>query len=59
MPDETKVNILYVNINFTRNLFSGFDRYCGKVVPEPAVSHRFWAPTFTKNVLSIFFHVGT
>ena len=29
-------------------------RWCRKVVPEP-VSHHFWAPALTKNVLSIFF----
>ena len=44
-------NILYVNLNFTGNLFFGFGRYYGKVVPEPAVSHPSWAPAVTKNVL--------
>ena len=28
-------------IHFIGNLFFGFGRYCGKVVPEPAVSHPF------------------
>ena len=41
LPVESKTNTLYVNINFTGNLFFGFGRYCGKVAPEPAVSHRF------------------
>ena len=60
LPVERKTNVLYVNINLTGNLLFGFGRYCGKVVPEPAVSHPFWAPAFSKNVLSIFFfHVDT
>ena len=54
-PVEAETNILYVNINFTGNLFFGFGRYCGKVVQKPADSHSFWATAFTKNVLSIFF----
>ena len=41
LPVERKTNVLYVNINLTGNLFFGFGRYCGKVVPEPAVSHPF------------------
>ena len=41
LPVERKTNILYVNINFTGNLFFGFGRYCGKLVPEPTVSHPF------------------
>ena len=53
---ESKTNILYVNINFTGNLLLGFGRYCGKVLPEPAVFHVLWAPALT-NVFSIFFHV--
>ena len=28
LPVERKTNILYVNINFTGNLFFGFGRYC-------------------------------
>ena len=60
LPVERKTNVLYVNINLTGNWFFGFGRYCGKVVPEPAVFHPFWAPAFSKNVLSIFFfHVDT
>ena len=55
LPGESKTNILYVDINFTGNLFFGFGRYCGNVVPEPAVSHPFWTPLPTKNVLSVFF----
>ena len=38
---ESETNILYVNINFTGNLLLGFGRYCGKVLPEPAVFHLF------------------
>ena len=38
---ESKTNMLYVNINFTGNLFFGFGRYCGKVFPKPIVSHPF------------------
>ena len=41
LPVESKTNILSVNIIFTENLFFGFHRYCGEVVPEPAVSHPF------------------
>ena len=41
LPVESKTNILSVNINFPENLFFGFHRYCGEVVPEPAVSHPF------------------
>ena len=52
---ESKKNILYVNINFTGNLYFVFSRYCGNVVPERALSHSFRAPALTKNVLSIFF----
>ena len=37
MSVESETNILYVNINFTGNLLLGFGRYCGKVLPEPAV----------------------
>ena len=59
LPVESKTNMLYVNINFTENLFFGFGRYCGKVFPEPAVSQPFWVPGLTKNVLSIFFYVDT
>ena len=51
--------MLYVNINFTGNLFFGFGIYYGKVFPEPVVSHPFWAPALTKNVLSIFFFTLT
>ena len=54
LPVESKTNLLYVNINFTGTLFFGFDRYCGKVVPEPAVSHPFWVAALIKNVLSAF-----
>ena len=39
LPVKSKIDILYVNINFTGNLFFGFNRYCGKVVLEPVVSH--------------------
>ena len=49
---ESKTNMLYGN--FTGNLLLGFGRYCGKVLPEPAVFHIFWAPAL-KNVFSIFF----
>ena len=35
--------------------FFEFGEYCGKVFPEPGVSHTFWAPALTKNVFSIFF----
>ena len=60
MTVESETNILYLNINFAGNLFSGFGRHCGKVVPELVVPHTFWAPAITKNVLSIFFfHVDT
>ena len=52
---ESKTNILYVNINFTGNLFLGFGRYWGKVLPEPAVFHFFRVPALTNNVLPIFF----
>ena len=38
---ESKTNIIYVNINFTGNLYFVFGRYCGNVVPERAVSHPF------------------
>ena len=55
MPLESKTNIVYVKINFTGKLHFGFSRYRGKVVPVPAVSHPFWAPVLTKNVLSIVF----
>ena len=48
-------NILYVNRNFTGNIFFGYGRNCGEVGQEPAVCHLFWAPALTKNVLSIFF----
>ena len=41
LPVERKTNILYVNINFTGNLFFGFGRHCGKLVPETTVSHPF------------------
>ena len=36
-PIESKTNILHVNMGFAGNLFCGFGRYCGKIVPEPAV----------------------
>ena len=55
LPLESKTNIVYVKINFTVKLLFGFSRYRGKVVPVPAVSHPFWEPVLTKNVLSIFF----
>ena len=38
---QSKTNVLYVNINFTGNIFFGCGRYCGKVFPEPAVSYTF------------------
>ena len=43
---KSKANILYVNINFTGNLFFGFGRYCdkefrGPLFPEFSVSHSF------------------
>ena len=37
LPIESKTNILHVNMSFTGNLFSGFGRYCGKIIPELAV----------------------
>ena len=46
---ESKTNILYVNINFTGNLFFEFGRYCGKVFPKPIVSNPFWATPLTKT----------
>ena len=52
---ESKTIILYVNINFTGNLFFGSGRYCPKVVPETGDSHPFCASVLTDNVLSIFF----
>ena len=55
LPVESKTNMLYVNIHFTRNLFFGFGIYCSKAVREPVASHPFWASTRTKNVLSILF----
>ena len=55
LPVQSKTNMLDVNINFTGNLFLGFDRYNGKVVSKPADSHPFGAPALAKNVLSIFF----
>ena len=56
LPIKCKANILYVNINFTGYLFFGFSRYCGKVVPEPAVSHPFWLPALHKECsFNIFF----
>ena len=54
LPIESKTNILHVNMSFTGNLFGGFGRYCGKIIPELAV-HPFWARSLTKNVLSILF----
>ena len=62
MSVESKTNIVYVNINLTGNLVLGFGKYCGKVFPEPAVFHLFWASALTNNVFSIFFSrwaVGT
>ena len=55
LPVKIKTNILYVNINFTGNVFFVCGRCCGKVGPGSDVSHRFWAPPLTKNVLPIFF----
>ena len=55
LPVQSKTNMLDVNINFTGNLFLGFDRYNGKVVSKPADSHPFGAPALAKNALSIFF----
>ena len=52
---ESKTNILYVNMNFTGNLFLGFGRYCDKLYPESAVFHLFWAPALARNVFSNFF----
>ena len=34
---ESKINVLYVNINFTRNLLLEFGRYWGKVLTEATV----------------------
>ena len=59
LPVESKTNMLYVNINFTGNLFFGFGRYRGKVVPELAFPYPFLAPAPTKNVLSTFFFMLT
>ena len=41
LPFGSKTNILDVNINFTGNLVIGFGKYCGKVLPEPAVAQPF------------------
>ena len=59
LPVESNTNILYVNINFPGNVFFGFGKYCGKVTPEPAVSHRFWAAALTKMFFQYFFQVDT
>ena len=45
LPVESKKSILYVNINFTGNLFFGFARY--------------WTFPRTNNVLSFFFYMLT
>ena len=52
---ESKTDILYVNMNFTGNLFLGFGRYCDKLYPESAVFHLFWAPALARNVFSVFY----
>ena len=59
LPVESKTNILYVNINLTGNLFFGFGRYGGKVVPEPADSHPFERLHSQKMFFQYIFHVDT
>ena len=57
LPVESKTNIFYVDINFPGNLFIGFGRYCGKVVPEPTVYHPFFsAGIHNKCSFNIFSH---
>ena len=51
---ESKTNVLYVNINYTRNYFLYSVDTVGKVFWESAVFHLFWALPLTKNVFSIF-----
>ena len=56
LPVESKTNIFYVDINFPGNLFVGFGRYCGKVVPEPTVYHPFFSASIHKECsFNIFF----
>ena len=54
LPVESKTNILYVNIHFTGNLFFGFDRYCGKVFPEPAALFTFFERLHSQRIFFVF-----
>ena len=47
-------NILWVNMNFTGNLFFEFARSCGKVFPEPTDSHPFEHLQSQKMFFNIF-----
>ena len=59
LPVESKTNALYVNISFTGNVFFGFSRYCGKVVPEPTDYHLFECLHSQIMFFQYFFHVDT
>ena len=56
LPVQSKTNILYVNMNFTGKLLFRFGGYCGKVFPEPAVSHPIFSTCTHKECsFNIFF----
>ena len=44
-------------MNFTGNLILEFGKYCGKVVPEPAVFHLFERLRSQRMFFQYFFHV--
>ena len=47
------------NLHFTGNLFFGFGRYYGKVVPEPAVSHLSEHLHWQRMSFKQFYHIDT
>ena len=56
LPVESKINVLYVNINFTGNLLLEFRRYWGKVLPEATV-FTFFERLHSQMFFQYFFHV--
>ena len=52
---ESKTTILYVNMNFTGNLFLGFSRYCDKLYLESTVFHLFLCLHLQGMFLKFFF----
>ena len=55
---KSKTNILYVNKKFAVRSILGFGRYCGKVLPQPALIFTFFERLHSPiSLFQYFFHI--